>query len=150
VAGFESLERLRELSRELETVATCGGFQFKETLISGDAAADTSEPRKVLGLIWETQQDKLQVDIKLNTGGKRGEVRLKEDVDLEKDLDKAVPEAVTKRILWRVAQGQYDPLGLVCVSIIYFKIIMRSLSGEEEGTSIGLDEPVPPAVEADF
>jgi hypothetical protein len=55
VAGAEWLERLRELSRELETVATSGGFQFKETLMSGDAAVDPSEPRKVLWLIWETQ-----------------------------------------------------------------------------------------------
>ncbi len=45
-------------------VAARGGFQFKETLMSGDAAADPSKPRKVLGLVWETQEDKLQVDVK--------------------------------------------------------------------------------------
>jgi hypothetical protein len=38
--------------------------------MTGDAAADPSEPRKVLGLIWETFEDKLQVDVKLNTGGR--------------------------------------------------------------------------------
>ncbi len=31
-----------------------------------------------------------------------------------------------------------------------FKIIMRNLSGEEERTSTGWEEPVPPAIEADF
>jgi hypothetical protein len=75
VAGADSLERLRELSAELELVAACGGFQFKETLMSGDVAADPSDPRKVLGLVWETQGDKLQVDVKLNTGGKVGGAR---------------------------------------------------------------------------
>jgi hypothetical protein len=43
-----------------------------------------------------------------------------------------------------------ESLGLLCPFTIRFKIIMRSLSGEEEGTRIGWDEPVPPAIEADF
>jgi hypothetical protein len=88
----------------------------------------------VLGLVKETQQDRLQEDVKLNTGGKVGGARVLEDIDLEGDLDRAMPGAITKRVLWRVAQGQYDPLGLLCAFTIRFKIIMRSLSGEEEGT----------------
>jgi hypothetical protein len=150
VAGAETLGRLKELSIELETVAAWGGFQFKETLMSGDKATDPSEPREVLGLIWETQQDKLQVDVKLNTGVKRGGARVKEDVDLEGNLDKAIPEAITKRVFWRVAQGQYDPLDLLCAFTIRFKIIMRSLTPEEEGDSVGWDEPIPSAAEAQF
>jgi hypothetical protein len=76
VAGVDSLGRLRELSAELETVAARGGFQFKETMMSGDITTDLSEPRKVLGRVWETQGDKLQVDVKLNTGGKVGRARV--------------------------------------------------------------------------
>jgi hypothetical protein len=150
VAGANSLDRLKELSAELEMVAARGSFQFKETLMSGDATADSSEPRKVLGLVWETREDKLQVDVKLNTGGKVGGARVQEDIDLEGDLGKAVPGAITKRILWRVAQGQYDPLGLLCAFTIRFKIIMRSLSDEEEGVRVGWDDPVPASVESDF
>jgi len=93
--------------------------------MSGDAAADPSEPRNVLGFVWETQEDKLQVDVKLNTGGNVGAAQIQEDIDLEEDLSKAIPGAITKRILWRVAQGQYDPLGLLCAFTIRFKIIMR-------------------------
>jgi hypothetical protein len=78
--------------------------------MSGDTAADPTEPRKVLGLIWETQEDKLQVVVKLNTGGKIGGTRVQEETDLEGYLSKAIPGAVTKRILWRVAQGLYVPL----------------------------------------
>jgi hypothetical protein len=74
---------MMELSNDLETLAGRGGFQFKGTLMTGDAAADPSEPRKVLGLIWETQEDKLQVDVKVNTGGKVGGARVQEDIDLE-------------------------------------------------------------------
>ncbi len=105
--------------------------------MTGDATADQSEPRKVLGLIWETQEDKLQVDVKLNTGGKVGGARVQEDIDLEGDLSQALPGTITKRILWRVAQGLYDPLGLLCAFTIRFKIVMRSLSDEEEGGHVG-------------
>jgi hypothetical protein len=150
VAGSNTRNGLTGLSAALETLAGRGGFQFKETLMSGDVAADPSEPRKVLGLIWETQEDKLQVDVKLNTGGKVGGARVQEDIDLEGVLSRAIPGAVTKRILWRVAQGLYDPLGLWCAFTIRFKIIMRGLSDEEEGAHIGWDDPVPFNVESDF
>jgi hypothetical protein len=83
VAGANSLDRLKELLAELEMVAAHGGFQFIETLMSGDAAADPFEPRKVLGLVWETREDKLQVDVKLNTGGKVGRPRIQEDINLK-------------------------------------------------------------------
>jgi hypothetical protein len=94
-----------ELSGDLETLAGRGGFQFKGTLMTGDAAADPSEPRKVLGLIWETFEDKLQVDVKLNTGGKVGGARVQDDIDLEGDLSQALPGAITKRILWWTQNG---------------------------------------------
>jgi hypothetical protein len=118
--------------------------------MTGDAAANPSEPRKVLGLIWETLEDKLQVELKLNTGGKVGGARVQDDIDLEGDLSQALPGAITKRILWRVAQGLYDPLGLLCAFTIRFKIVMRSLSDEEEGGRSGWDDQVPAHVEANF
>ncbi len=143
VAGADTQEGMIKLSSDLETLAGRGGFQFKGTLMTGDAAADPSEPRKVLGLIWETQEDKLQVDVKLNTGGKVGGARVQEDIDLEGDLSQALPGTLTKRILWRVAQGLYDPLGLLCAFTIRFKIVMRRLSDEEEGERVGWDDQVP-------
>ncbi len=150
VAGSDKQKGMVELSGDLETLAGRGGFQFKGTLMTGDAAADPSEPRKVLGLIWETQEDKLQVYVKLNTGGKVGGARIQEDIDLEGDLSRALPGAITKRVLWRVALGLYDPLGLLCAFTIRFKIVMRSLSDEEEGGRVGWDDQVPAHVEADF
>ncbi len=53
-------------------------------------------------------------------------------------------------MLWREAEEQYDLLGLLCVFTIWFKIIMRSLSREEDGLSLGWDEPISPAMEAEF
>ncbi len=53
-AGADSMERLKTLSGVLEAVAKRGGFEFKETLMSGDEEDASGDPHKVLGLIWET------------------------------------------------------------------------------------------------
>jgi hypothetical protein len=53
-AGTDSMERLKVLTEELEAVAKRGGFEFKETLMSGDKEDADGEPHKVVGLIWET------------------------------------------------------------------------------------------------
>ncbi len=49
-----------------------------------------------------------------------------------------------------MAQGLYGPLGLLCAFTIWFKIVMRSQSDEEEGGRIGWDDQVPAHVEANF
>ncbi len=139
-AGANSMERLQALSKELEIVAKKGGFEFKETLMSGDPATDPNEPRKVLGLIWETQEDRLMVDVKLNLGPKRAGLKLEEDVDLTSNIAGDLRGLITKRELWRVAQGQYDPLGLLCASTDWFWI-----PGELNPADIGTRPTVLPA-----
>jgi hypothetical protein len=100
-------------------------------------------PRKVLGLIWEKEADRLKVDVKLNLRAKRAGLHLMENIELSEGPDKALPEVITKRELWRVAQGQYDPLGLLCAFTIRFKILMRSIVGEASQKVTGWDDPVP-------
>ncbi len=51
MAGADSMERLQALSKEMEVVAKQGGFEFKETLMSGDKESAHGELHKVLGLI---------------------------------------------------------------------------------------------------
>ncbi len=140
-AGADSMERLEALSGEMEAVAKRGGFEFKETLMSGDKEDENGEPRKVLGLIWETEADRLKVDVKLNLGAKRAGLHLMENIELSEGPEKALPEVITKRELWRVAQGQYDPLGLLCAFTIRFKILMRSIVGETSQKVTGWDDP---------
>ena len=115
-AGADSINRLEDLSGEMEVVAKRGGFEFKETLMSGDKEDENGEQHKVLGLIWETEADRLRVDVKLNLGAKKAGLHLMENIELGKEPEKALPEVITKRELWRVAQGQYDPLGLLCTA----------------------------------
>ena len=87
---------------------------------------NNGEPHKVLGLIWETEEDRLRVDLKLNLGARRAGLHLLDNVELEDDPGRALPDVITKRELWRVAQGQYDPLGLLCGYTVRFKILMRA------------------------
>jgi hypothetical protein len=72
----------------MEAVAKRGGFEFKETLMSEEA---DGEPHKVLGLIWETEADRLRVEMKLNLGAKKAGLHLMENVMLDDE-----PEIITK------------------------------------------------------
>ena len=56
-AGGDDKEDLLRISKELEEIAANGGFTFKETLMSGDVEGEPENPKKVLGLIWETERD---------------------------------------------------------------------------------------------
>jgi hypothetical protein len=149
-AGANSMERLEALSGEMEAVAKRGSFEFKETLMSGDKEDENGEPRKVLGLIWETEADRLKIDVKLNLGAKKEGLHLMENIELSEGPEKALPEVITKRELWRVAQGQYDPLGLLCAFTIRFKILMRSIVGETSQKVTGWDDPVPASTNKEF
>ena len=104
----------------------------------------------MLELIWETEADRLRVDVKLNLGAKKAGLRLMENVVLNEEPEKALLNIITKRELWRVAQGQYDPLGLLCAFTIRFKILMRSIVEETSQKVTGWDDPVPAGTNEEF
>ncbi len=78
--------------------------------MSGDPLGEGEELRKVLGLRWDTERDEISVDVKLNYSEKVKGAYLEKDATLS-DPESALPQVITRRILWRVAQSQYDPLG---------------------------------------
>jgi hypothetical protein len=96
----------------MEDILENGGFRFKETVMSGDPLGQGEELRKVLGPRWDTEKDEICVDLKLNYGEKVKGAYVEEDAPLS-DPESALPQVITRRILWRVAQSQYDPLGLL-------------------------------------
>jgi hypothetical protein len=118
--------------------------------MSRDEEKDDGELHKVLGLIWKTEEDRLKVDVKLNLGARNAGLHLMDNVELEEESEKALPDVITKRELWRVAQGQYDPLGLLCGFTVRFKILMRSLAEESTGQVVGWDDPVPEGTNKEF
>jgi hypothetical protein len=129
-AGANTRDELVKLSKEMEEIAACGGFTFKETMMSGDLVEDPDNPKKVLGLIWDTAADRLRMDVKVNFSGKQKGARVDPDADLEEDVDVFTPDHIMKRMLWRVAQGQYDPLGLLSPYTIRLKLLMRGMAQE--------------------
>jgi hypothetical protein len=125
--GASSSEKARQVSQDMEDILKNGGFRFKETVMSGDPLEKGGELRKVLGLRWDTQEDKICVDIKLNYGEKVKGAYLEEDAPLA-DPESALPQVITRRVLWRVAQSQYDPLGLLSVYMVEWKLLMRKVT----------------------
>jgi hypothetical protein len=139
--GASSTEKARQVSQDMEDILENGGFRFKETVMSGDLLEKGGELRKVLGLRWDTQEDKICVDIKLNYGEKVKGAYLEEDAPLA-DPESALPQVITRRVLWRVAQSQYDPLCLLSVYMMKWKLLMRkvTLKGKEGGWETPLDK----------
>ncbi len=95
--------------------------------MAGDPLEEGGELRKVLGLRWDTQEDKICVDIKLNYGEKVKGAYLEDDAPLS-DPESALPRVIMRRVLWRVAQSQYDPLGLLSVYMVKWKLLMRKVT----------------------
>ncbi len=136
-AGAGSVEAAKQVSQDVEDILENGGLCFKETVMSGDPLGRDGELRKVLGLRWDTQREEICVDIKLKVKG----AYLEEDAPLT-DPESSLPRVITGRVLWRVAQSQYDPLGLLSVYMMKWKLLMGkvTLKGKEGGWETPLDK----------
>ncbi|OBQ31910.1 MAG: hypothetical protein AN484_28490, partial [Aphanizomenon flos-aquae WA102] len=99
-------------------------------------------------LYWNTAEDKLKIDVKVNFSSKVKGAHSDPYVDLEEDPEDFVPEVITKRLLWRVAQAQYDPLGLLCAYTIKFKLLMSNLC--TENLKVQWDDALSPDVRKRF
>ncbi len=50
----------------MESIMEKAEFCFIETIMSGDLLYGTGELRKILGLTWDTENDEICIDVKLN------------------------------------------------------------------------------------
>ena len=97
-----------------------------------------------MGLIWNTEKDEFQVDVKVNFSRKRGGVHTAPNVDLDEYLaDKDLQQTVTKRVVWCIAQSQYDLLGLLAPYTVKLKMVMREFCSEEGGREKGVGRRSP-------
>ena len=113
VSGDKSLKEAQVVSRNMDAIAVKGGFIYKETIMSGDKNAE-DEPRKVLGLGWNSEEDTIFVGTKVNYSAKKKGLKELPDLELEELVEKT-PTEITRRMVWRVVLGQYDILGFICV-----------------------------------
>ncbi len=65
--GAGNLEVAKQLSQDMEDILENGGFRLKETVMARDPLGENGELRKVLGLRWDTEKDKICMNVKLNT-----------------------------------------------------------------------------------
>jgi hypothetical protein len=130
--GVSTLAAAKQVSQDMEDILENGGFCFKETVMSGDPLGEKDDLRKVLGLRWDTERDEICVDIKLNYGEKVKGAYLEEDAP-PSNPESALPRVITRRILWRVAQSQYDPLWLLSVYMVRWKLLMRRVTLKGKG-----------------
>jgi hypothetical protein len=107
-AGADTMARLKRLSSEMEAVARRGGLEFKETLMSGDKEKGDGEPHKVLGLIWETEKDRLRVAVKLNLRARKAGLHLQGNVELEDEPERA-PDSSHKERAVESGAGSIRP-----------------------------------------
>jgi hypothetical protein len=122
--GDDNMAVAKQVSQDMEDILENGGFRFKATVMTGEPLGEGGELRKVLGLRWDTEGDEICVDVKLNYGEKVNGAYLEEDAPLA-DPERVLPSLVTRRKLWRVAQSQYDPLGLLSMYMVKWKLLMR-------------------------
>ena len=147
LSGAETIERAKEVSVNMEIIATKGGFKYKETIMSGDIC-ESSEPRKVLGLGWDPAEDTIFVGTHVNVSAKKKGIKELPDIEIEELVEK-FPAQLTRRMIWRVIMGQYDILGLISVFTIKLKLVMKRIT-EEAGGKLVWDEAVSEDLRGEF
>jgi hypothetical protein len=60
----------------------------------------------------------------------------------------SLPAGITQGVLWRVAQSQCDPLGLLCVYMVQWKLLMRRVTMKEKARC--RDNALDPEKEKEF
>lgn len=149
ISGDKDKKSAIKLSENMDAIAAKGGFIYKETVISGDASSD--EPRKVLGLGWDSGTDTIYIGTKVNISAKKKGIKEMPDIELE-ELVGMMPEEITRRMVWRVVLGQYDILGLISVFTIRLKLIMKKLVGDADsvGEKVMWDKPISKQLREEF
>ena len=132
ITGASSVEEAKKMADRMRNIAGMGGFNYKETIISGYPA---EEERKVLGLGWNSEDDTVQVKVNVNWSGKRKRAKQLPDADLQ-TLEVNFPDPLSKRMVWRIILAQYDLLGLISAFTVCLKLFMKLLA-VGEGFGVG-------------
>jgi hypothetical protein len=140
-----TVQAAKYLTRDIDEVLDAGGFHVKgwvsnavlndegrqgEVVLGQDPLNDT---QKVLGTVWNPQQDKFSFKVKL------GHTDITES---DETLRSTVPGKSTKRIILSKISGIFDPIGGGAAVLIKAKIAMQELWLR----GLGWDDDVPPDI----
>ena len=137
----ENRASAQQLADDMDAVAKDGGFSFKNFTFSGDDSPAT----KVLGLCWNPKDDTLYPDISFNCGRKVRGRKEQEDLRLE-DVENEIPNPISKRRVWGMIMGVFDPLGLLAPLTVKLKLCLLEANTLEKDKKVGWDDPVDPDV----
>ena len=122
ITGSSSRAAAEQLSMDIDKVLESGGFAAKPPHITGQSGT-----QGVLGLVWDKESDLLFVPVRVNPSGRTRGLHEQPDIPLDR-VGSDFPAKLTKRQLWRIVQGQYDPLGWLSPYTIRFKLLLREVS----------------------
>ena len=152
ISSFEDKTTARQVTSDIERVLAKGGFRIKEwvlsnetvedkTQIMGDAPSSDKEDEpmsKVLGIVWDSQHDRLQFVAKVNFSPKKRNIHLGPNLT-EENINEGVPKIITRRMILSQVNGIYDPLGLAAPFVVIAKMQLRTLTREQ----FEWDDPIP-------
>ena len=121
--GFvvKSQEEVDTIVKDLEKIMGLGGFQLKCVHRSGEEGVVN-----YLGLVWDKKADELRVPTEFNWKEKFRGLRLGPPLGI---MDQ-VPKNCTRRMIFRMFAGSYDPLGLISPIVVKFRLFLRKVIQE--------------------
>lgn len=120
--GADTRSEVERLTQESTKILKFGGFPVKEPIFSGEKGRGVI---KFLGTKWDVERDEIGPNIQINISDKKRGVREMKPLSLKR-VREELPR-VSKRVVWRMAMGIFDVLGLVNFFTIKFKFLMRVL-----------------------
>ena len=115
------------------------GFVVKAYIRSGETDPELlAKEHKVLGHRWLPDIDKLQFTLEMNITTKSGAHRAGPNLGLD-DLERMTKFTFTRRICLQITAGFYDPMGLISVFLIRFKLALKDLTTYQ----LEWDAPIP-------
>ena len=97
---------------------------------------------RVLGIGWIPKNDIIKFSAKINLSSKKRGKRTLPDLSLT-EIPAQIPDNFSRRVIFRVVNTTYDPLGLLSPFLIKLKVEMRRLYSEEF-KHLNWDDHIPP------
>ena len=151
IDSFDNHEEAKRITKNIDQVLAKGSFKIKEWEISGESTSEgprgvcnaldetTASPSsKVLGIVWDSQQDILRYIAKVNFSQKKRKLHTEPNLVAE-NLENGIPKILTRRIILSLVNGIFDPVGLAVPFVVTAKILMRRLTMEK----LDWDETIP-------
>ena len=151
------------LQQGIDEILRKGGFKVKAWIHSGESptssAADVNLPNAIkpeevraLGLGYDVKEDKLYITSAVNFSKKMQRMHLGPNLE-ESQVDDALPQDLTKRIVLTQMMKLFDPIGLACPfkmkgAILFRKTWQKAVNSD--GKPMDWDDPLPSGLRVEW